>query len=202
MTATATATATTTSSVPGSRRAGVLPWMLTLVLLAGAWVLNTVALPDSAPRAPFVTAAETGRDATAGNLAVTVTDVRAARSVTDAEGWTAAGTWLVIELDAAAVRSQYGAQLSTAELMIGDRAFHATERGRTFFRSDTLVPGVMRRGALAFELPDGALRGQAVLRLGASRVTAGAGVVELAIVLDEIPVEDSVTLPLTSWADR
>ncbi|WP_417555094.1 hypothetical protein [Microbacterium sp.] len=191
-----------TASARSSRRAKILPWALTLVLLAGAWLLNAAALPDSAPEQPFVTTTSVDSVATAGNLSAKVTAVRAARSITDPQGWTEDGTWLVVELDAAAVRSQYGSSLATAELTIGDRTFSATRRAQTMRDSGALVPGVMRHGALAFELPEGALKGTGTLRLANIGVVAGNAVIELPVDLDDVPVEDAITLPDTDWADR
>jgi hypothetical protein len=200
VTTTADAPLAEATRTPWARRA--LPWALTAALLAGAWVVNAVALPDSAPGAPFVTATTVGGTATAGNLTAKVTDVRAARSITDPRGWTAEGSWLVVELDAEAVDSQYGSLLGVAELTIDDRTFRATERGQTMFRTGALVPGVMRHGAVAFELPADALKGTAVLRLANASTVADNGVIELLIDLAAIPVENAVNLPETGWADR
>ncbi|WP_298867649.1 hypothetical protein [uncultured Microbacterium sp.] len=194
----AEAPAAQAARTPWARKA--LPWALTAVLLAGAWVVNAVALPDSASEAPFVSAATVGGTATAGNLTAKVIGVHAARSINDPSGWTAEGTWLVVELDAEAVDSQYGSMLSVAELTIGDRTFRATERGQTMFRTGALVPGVMRHGALAFELPEDALKGTAALRLANASTVADNGVIELPIDLGGIPIEDDITLPETGWA--
>ncbi|GAA3939045.1 hypothetical protein GCM10022383_16360 [Microbacterium soli] len=175
-----------------------MPWLLTLVLLAGAWALDAVALPDGASEASFLTPATVGHAATARNLEVTVTDVRAAERITDPLGWSADGTWVVVELDAAARDSQYGATLGHAELTVGGRTFRATERGETFFRR-LLVPGVPRSGAVAFELPPDARSGTASLRLGIPSDARYDGLVELTIDLDDVPVEESITLPATDW---
>lgn len=181
----------------------VMPWLLTLALLCGAWAVVKLTPPDDADQAPFVTTAEIGELAVARNLAVTVTDVHAARRVTDAGGWSADGTWLVVDLEAAAQVSQEAANLAIAELSIGGRTFTATDRGTTFVMHP-LVTGVPRSGSLAFELPDDALTGNALLRIA---VTSGAlggvpldGMIELPIDLDELPVEAEVELLENGWA--
>ncbi|MDT0158169.1 hypothetical protein Q9R19_11085 [Microbacterium sp. ARD32] len=176
----------------------VMPWLLTLVLLAGAWLLNSIALPEGSSEESFFTRATVGEAATARNLELTVTDVRAARGIADPRGWSAQGTWLVVELDAQALTTQYAASLGFAELTIADRVFRATERGETFFRG-RLVPGVPRSGAIAFELPGDALQGTATLRLGVPSDARYDGLVELAFDAEDIPVEDAITLPTTDW---
>lgn len=180
----------------------LLPWLLTLALLAAAWVLNAVALPDGSSEASFLTPAAVGQAATARNLELAVTDVRLARSVTDPLDWTAEGTWMIVELDAQARESQYAATLGFAELTIGDRTFRATERGQSMFRT-RLVTGVPRSGAVAFELPADALTDAASrtakLRLGIPSDARYDGLIELTIDLHDIPVEDTVALPQTDW---
>ncbi|MDQ0615186.1 hypothetical protein QF046_002827 [Microbacterium sp. W4I4] len=198
------------TSVAAERRwaAKITPWTLTVVLLAGAWALNTVALPDGSSEASFATRTTIGEPAATRNLELTVTDVRAARTITDPQGWSAGfektqGTWLVVDLDAASVQSQYAASLSFAELTIGDRTFGATERGETFFRQ-RLVTGVPRSGSLAFELPDDviegeALKGTATLRLGVPSDVRYDGIIETLITLEDLPVEESIILAETGW---
>ncbi len=180
-----------------------MTWLVTLALLAAAWGVVKVTLPDGAAQAPFVTTAELGEPAVTRNLAVTITDVQAARRVTDAEGWAADGTWLVVDLEAASVVSQDAAILSIATLIIGDRTFTATDRGTTF-TWQPLVTGVPRSGSLAFELPSDALSGQAVLQLAVPSGAIGEvpldGMIELPIDLDEIPVEAEVALVENGWA--
>lgn len=171
-------------------------------MLVAAWGLTQVTLSDDAALAPFVTTAERGEPATARNLAVTVTDVRAARAVSDAGGWSAEGTWVVVDLEAAAVVSQQNARLTLAELVIGDRTYSATDRGTTF-RDESLVPGVPRSGSLAFELPADALTGTATLRLGVPEGRDDAaldGIVELTIDLDALTVEPEATIDENGWS--
>lgn len=176
----------------------IAPWSLTAVLLAGAWVLNTVALPDSSSEASFATRTAIGETATTRNLELTVTDVRAARTLTDPQGWSAEGTWLVVDLDAAALQSQYAASLGFAELTIGDRTYSATDRGETFYRQ-RLVTGIPRSGSLAFELPAEALKGTATLRLSIPADVRYDGVIEMPIPLEDVAVEEAIVLSNPGW---
>ncbi|HWS49968.1 MAG TPA: hypothetical protein VN241_03065 [Microbacterium sp.] len=181
----------------------VLVWTLTAVLLAGAWGLSKATLSDDATIAPFRTEAEIGEPALARNLEVTITDVRLARSVRDAEGWTADGNWLVVDLQAASVVTQEGSTLRLAELVVSERTFSATDRGTTF-TGQRLITGVPRAGSLTFELPDDALDGPATLRLGLTTGFSGEvlldGVIELPLVLDELPFEGEAVLQENGWA--
>ena len=177
----------------------LLVWSFTVVLIVAAWGISKATLPDDAATAPFTTIATLGEPAAARNLAVTVTDVRVASRVTDAAGWTAEGTWVVVDLEAAAVVTQNATNLRFAQLVIGDRTFEATDRGETFYEQ-RLITGVPRSGSLAFELPDDAITGTATLRLGTDREVLLDGLVELTLQLDELPVEAEITLEETGWA--
>ncbi len=182
----------------------ILVWSLTVVLLAAAWGVSKATLTDDAATAPFPTVAALDEPVAARNLAATVTDVHVATRVTDAEGWTAEGTWLVVDLTAATVVTQQSATLRLAELVIGDRTFTATDRGTTLV-GQRLFTGVPRSGSIAFELPADALTGSGVLRLGVPSEASPNdvpldGVIELTVRLDELPVEVDVALDENGWA--
>ena len=181
----------------------VLIWLLTAALLAAAWGVSKLTLPDDAGTAPFPRIATVGEPATVRNLTATVTDVRLAERVTDAEGWSAGGTWLVVDLEAATGLTQDLSTLRLAELTVGDHTFRATERGTTFFQQ-ALVTGVPRAGSLAFELPDDVAGEHATLRLGVPGAGGSEvlldGVIELPIDLAELPVDAEVLLDENGWA--
>jgi hypothetical protein len=182
----------------GVVRSKVVPWVLTAALLVGAWAIVKVTLPVDSAQEPFVTAATLDETASARNLVVTVTDVHAARAVTDDAGWSADGAWLVIDLDAAAQVTQQGASLRTATLVVGNRTFSATERGTTFL-DQALVTGVPRSGSLAFQLPDDAWTEHGTLRLGLANPVLD-GVIEMRIDLADLPFEREVSLQENGWA--
>jgi len=180
----------------------IVVWLLTVALLVVAWGVSKVTLPDEATIAPFPVAATLGEQSTTRNLAVTVTDVRLAKRVTDAKGWSAEGSWLVVDLEAASVVTQELSTLTFAQLVIGDRTFSATDRGTTFL-AQRLITGVPRSGSLAFELPEDALTGSATLRLGVPSGAPGEvlldGVIELPVLLDDLPVDAEVLLDENGW---
>ncbi|MCT1476810.1 DUF4352 domain-containing protein [Microbacterium sp. p3-SID336] len=181
----------------------VLIWLLTAALLAAAWGVSKLTLPDDAGTAPFPQVATVGEPAAVRNLTATVTDVRLAERITDTKGWSADGTWLVVDVEAATRVTQDLSTLRLAELAVGDRTFSATERGATFFQQ-ALVTGVPRAGTLAFELPDDVTDERATLRLGVPGAGGSEvlldGVIELPIDLTELPVDAEVLLDENGWA--
>lgn len=173
-------------------------WALSAVLVVAAWAVLQAKLPEHDAPDSFVTTTTVGASATTRNLALTVTRVRAARAVSDGAGWRAEGTWLVVDLDAAAVQDQFGATLTPARLRLGSRTFAATERGDSA-RGMPLITGVPRHGSVAFELPDGALSGPATLTFGADYTTAGDGVIDVVVDLDDVPLQDEAELDPIGW---
>ncbi len=176
-----------------------LVWTLTFVLLAAAWGVSKATLPDDAATTPFPAVAALDEPVITRDLAVTVTDVHRARRVADADGWSAEGTWFVVDLEVASVIGQDAASLQLAQLVIGDRIFHATERGTTLYEQ-RLFTGVPRSGSLAFELPEEVVGGAATLRLSTADDPLLDGIIEMPLQLDEIPVETEVVLDENGWA--
>lgn len=175
------------------------PWALSIALVVGAWGLTQLQKNEDARYDPFVTHAEVGEHAEARNIAVTVTDVHAARAVSDGS-WRAEGTWLVVDLDAASTRDQSGAALRVTDLRIGDRTYSATERGTSMVQLP-LVTGVPQHGSIAFELPEDALTGSATLVFAENDDYAADGIVEVSLDLDDIAVEREVRLDEIGWAE-
>ncbi|WP_460796421.1 DUF4352 domain-containing protein [Microbacterium sp. GXF0217] len=174
------------------------PWLITAALLVGAWLVALVAPDDSASVEPFIVPAAIGEEAVGRDFAVTVQDVTLADKVSGANGWSAEGTWLVVELDAEANLDQFGMSFNGAALIIDGQSFRPTERVPSFL-STPLVTGVSQSGALAFELPEDARSGTAILRLSAKADTRADSVAELEIDLGALaPVADA-EVPETDW---
>ena len=186
-------------------RRHVLIWLVTVGLLGCAWLVSKATLPDDATIAPFPAVAQVGEQTNVRNLVVTVTDVHLGRSVEDVDGWSADGTWLVVNLEAASAGTDDFATLSLAQLTIGQRTFTATDRATTFNRQ-SLVNGVPRAGSLAFELPDDVTDDRATLRLGVPSGAVGEvlsdGVIDLPIDLAALSSEPVVQLEENGWARR
>ncbi|REJ08381.1 hypothetical protein DY023_01220 [Microbacterium bovistercoris] len=167
-------------------------------MVVAAWFLLQLQKPEDAVYDSFVSTASVGEQAVSRNLAATVTDVRAGRSVSDGIRWTAEGTWLVVDVDAATVQTEF-ASLLKGELRIGDRTYKATERGSTA-QNMSLITGVPRHGSLAFELPEDAVRGEATVVLSWQDDHTADGVIEVAVDLDDVAMQNEVTLDEIGWS--
>ncbi|UYO97530.1 DUF4352 domain-containing protein [Microbacterium sp. M28] len=177
-----------------------LPWLLTAALLVSAWLVALVTPDDSAFVAPFVVRTSIGEEAVGRDLALTVQDVRMAESISAPGGWTAEGTWLLVDVDAEATLEQYGTLLGGATLTIGDRSFRASDRPESIFKT-RLVTGIPKSGTIAFELPADALSGTGILQLSSQEDTRADSVIELEIDLDALdPVADA-EIPKTDWTN-
>lgn len=176
----------------------LLPWALTLALIACAWVVAFVTPADRMALDPFPLTTQIGEEVVGRDFALTVKDIRAAESVTTSEGWQATGTWLLIDLDAEGTQKQEGTLLNGAALTIGDRTFRASERMPSMFQHP-LVPGIPYRGTVAFELPEDALQGNGILHLSTRSDDRGDSVAELAIDLGALEVEPEAQIADTEW---
>lgn len=170
-------------------------------LVVAAWAVALVTPDDEAAERPFVVPVAVGDRGEGRNLAIVVTGLRAADAAT-IDGWQATGPWLVVALEAAAMRSETGSQLSHATLAVGDRTFRASERPPdTLFRS-SLAVGVPRSGSIAFELPDEAFGDdEAVLRLGLSDDPRLDSLIELSFDPSTLERADEAELAPTRWAE-
>jgi len=172
----------------------ISPWAISLVLVVATWGLTQVEKDEDARYEPFVTRAGIGERAETRNLTVTVTDVHAARAVTDGTRWRAEGTWLVVDLDAAATREQAGTALRVTNLRIAGRTYSATERASSLLQVP-LVTGVPQHGSVAFELPKEALKGNGTLVFAEVYDYSADGIIEV-----PLDLEAEVQLDETGWA--
>lgn len=173
------------------------PWAGAAALMLAAWGVGVMTPSEYTPEPAHLVSAEIGEQATGRDIVVTVTDVRAAR-MASTDRWYGEGTWLVVDLDAAAVTSS-SAALRGATLKVGDLTFRASERMSSLLDA-RLFAGVPRSGSIAFELPEGGLTGSATLSLSTKSDTRGDSVITLDIDLDEVPVSAEEELLPTGWA--
>lgn len=174
------------------------PWIITAALLVGAWLVALVAPDDSASAEPFVVPVTIGEAAVGRDFTVTVQDVTLADTVSAAGGWSAEGTWLVVDVDAEANLDQYGMSFKGATLLVGNQSFRASERMPSFL-SAPLVTGVSKSGALAFELPEDARDRTAVLQLSAKDDTRVDSIAELEIDLGALTPVAEAEVRETDW---
>ncbi|KDA06892.1 hypothetical protein DC31_07960 [Microbacterium sp. CH12i] len=175
-----------------------LPWIITVALLGAAWMVAFAAPKDDMTLTPFTVTTQMDEEVVARDFALTVHDIRAARTATAPNDWRAEGTWLLVDLEAEATLTQEGTLLNGATLTIGERTIRASERMPSMMEH-RLVPGIPYRGTLAFELPDGALTGTGILRLSTNDDTRGDSVAEMRIDLDSLNIEDVAAIHDTEW---
>lgn len=193
---------------------GVRGWLLGILLLVAAWFV-AAATPDGEARMtdPFRVTASLGTPAAGDNLAVTIHEAVVSDGVTASSGWQAAGTWVVVDLDAWAVRTESPGSIGVAYLVLADRTIAASERPLTLDRASTLLDSrlhvdVPQTGSLAFEVPADAVAGTAVLQIAQDN-GAGAGdpslslegdsVIELPLSLSDLPRVSDRALVRTDW---
>ena len=185
----------------------LLPWVITVGLLVAAWFIAEATPGDDAAERAFVQQAEIGERAEGRDIAITVQRVRAAEALSTPAGWRAEGTWVVVEMDAEAVISEYGNLLGRTVLKVGDRVYSATERGEGesslddyMLSGEQLVPGIPKSGMLAFQLPDEkSLTGTATLEIAADRFPVYDSIITLPVDLADLPVENSIELEMVDW---
>lgn len=171
-------------------------WLLGLLLLVAAWFV-AAATPDGEARItdPFPVAASPGTPAVGDNIAVTIHDVVVSDGVTSETGWSATGTWLVVDLDAWAVKTETRGALGAAYLVLADRTLSASERpgarnNTTSLLKARLHVGVPQSGSIAFELPADVTTGTAVLQVAQNN---GAGATDPSLSLEG---DSAIQLPL------
>lgn len=199
--ATPAATPALAPVAPTSRLPVWAAWAIGAGLIVAAWFVALVTPGEEQAQAPFVVAATVDESAVGRNLAVTITDVRRAAEVSAADGWTAEGNWLVVDLEAAAVVAETGALLGHAMVEIDGVRYSASDRPETLSR-EPLAVGSSRSGSLAFELPDGldAGAGNLELALDATDVRLDSMIV-LSFDLAEVPFAKTAELPETDWTN-
>ena len=184
------------------RNDGRLPrwasWTIGLGLVVAAWFVAFVTPDDGQAAAPFVIETTAGERAVGRNLDVTVVDVRRADTVS-ADGWSADGNWLVVDLEVASVVSETGALFSHAELAIDGARYRASDRPDSL-AGQPLSAGIPMAGSIAFELPEGLDSGDAVLELAIDGDTRLDSMVVMPVDLAAVPHELETELRETGWA--
>ena len=174
-------------------------WTIGIACIVAAWFVALATPGEQEAQAPFEIPAAIGETATGRNLVATITDLRRASEV-NADGWTAEGNWLVVDLETQAVLTEVGASLRHAELVIDDTRFTASERPDSLHRQPLAV-GIPREGSLAFELPEGLDGGSARLELALASDPSLDSMIVLSFDLDEVPTVEQTDLLPTEWAN-
>lgn len=169
-------------------------------LLVAAWLVAFVTPTEVERDAPFVTTMSLGEQSTGRNLSVTIDSVRLARAVHTDEWSADSGTvWVIVDMEAEAVRRDAPALLGGTTLRIGDRTYWASERPESLRRYG-LSTGIPTGGVLAFEIPESSAdENHAVLDLSIGQDARLDSVLRLDIDLAALDVEDDVELAPTNW---
>lgn len=173
-------------------------WAVGAGLVAAAWGVALVTPAEDAEEAPFPVVVGLGDRGVGRNIAVTVTDVRRAESVRAGE-WSSDGNWVVVDLDAEAVTSEFGTLFTLATLEVDGRTFRASERPASLLRGGLSV-GIPLSGSVAFELPDELDDGDALLTFGLDTDPRLDSLLLLEIDLGAIDVDRDAELRTTDWS--
>lgn len=185
----------------GRRLPSWAAWTIGVACIVTAWFVALVTPGTEEAQAPFEVPAAIGETATGRDLVVTVTDIRRASEVS-AGGWTAEGNWLVVDLRAQSVLTEFGTSLAHTELEIDGTRFSASDRPDSLAEGGALAIGLPREGSLAFELPDGLDAGKGRLELALNPVDQSLdSMIVLAFDLGEVPTVDETELLTTGWAN-
>lgn len=149
---------------PGHQRISrAMSWLLSGVVLVGAWFVVADTPTRDQIWAPFDVKVSPGQWGEGRNIAARVVDATFSDHV-ESTDWAASGNWLVVQIEASAV-VEAPAGLSYVELSVDGVAYGATNRASSGFESPLLV-GVPLAGSVAFELPADVPAVVAELRLG------------------------------------
>lgn len=176
-------------------------WAAGVALVAAAWGVAALTPPTDAREAPFPVTAQVGHAAAGRNIAVTVTGVRRAETVT-AQGWRATGNWLIVDLDAAAVTTEKSAVLGRASYAQDGLTFSASERPPASLRGVPLLAGIPQSGSVAFELPANMRTGSGMLSFSLSTDDRLDSVIEVPVAFGDVPVQHEAALAVNGWAAR
>lgn len=174
-------------------------WTAGVALVAAAWGVSAATPPTDAKEAPFTTTTQIGHPGLGRNIAVTVTGVRRAKTVT-AGGWRASGNWLIVDLDAAAVRTERAAVLGRATYTQNGMTFSASERPPVSLRGIPLRVGIPQSGSVAFELPENMRGGSGMLSFSLSTDDRLDSVIDVPVSLGDKAVQNEAALRTNGWA--
>lgn len=193
----------------------LVPWIITVTLLVGAWLAIYWTPTEADITAPFVVKAELGKPAVGRGLTVTINAVHVSKGIFipaepddgneytfEEERWAADGSWVVLDLDAAANLTQLGSTIQRAVLVIDGRTYWAEERMPSLADSVSLVPGVPLRGNFAFQVPPETLQSTGKIQISLAFNEIADSMIELEIDLGSLPIEDSVEIVPTDWTNR
>ena len=175
-----------------------LVWTIGAGLVVAAWGVVQLTPDDEPMQAPFVTAVDEREVGVGRAFEATVTGARLGdRAV--AGGWSAEGTWLVVDLEAQARFEKEGAVLGWVGLTIDGVTYRASERPTSMLGAG-LAAGLPKEGSVAFELPADLADAVGTVQIALNGETRLDSVVEWTVDLSTLPHTGDVELLRTGWA--
>jgi hypothetical protein len=174
-------------------------WAVGVALLAAAWIVVAETPDDEVSEQPFEVVASAGEAALAREFEVTLTNPRLGERAVDARGWSADGTWFVVDVEAEARFTERLVSLPSVWLVIDGVRYRASERPSSFLDAQLEV-GLPQSGSFAFEVPEGLATRSAAVELGADTDTRLDSVVTLPVDLGSLEPLAEVELTSTGWA--
>ncbi|MDJ1113141.1 hypothetical protein [Microbacterium dauci] len=176
-----------------------LVWSIGVGLLAVAWIVVAITPVEADAERPFAVAASVDEPATARTFTVTLSNMRLGAAATDPRGWTAEGTWLLVDIEAEARREEARVALRSAWLELDGIRYRASERPQSFLGT-ALAVGLPKSGTLAFELPGDIADAKGVIELATVTETRLDAIVTLPVDFGALERQQTVELAPTEWA--
>ena len=170
--------------------------MITVALIAAAFVVRLTQPSDEARQAPFVASAVLGQAVEGRDLVLTAHAVYLADRVT-APSWAGLteGIWLVVD---ATIGSKVGIATPYATLTVGGLQYTSSDRPDDAALGASLSPGLPQTGSFVFELPLSALEGpdatHAVVRFATAFQVRLDSAIDLTLDLTTLEHKGSVAL--------
>lgn len=188
----------------GPRGRTLLGWAAGAAMIAAAAALIAIIPPPNADPDPFVATVAQGERGIGRNIDITVVGVRRTHEISVASytGWNATGNWLVVEVRAASVVTQTGANLSGAQFLIDGKTYTASNRPDALYTlmGQALVPGVPRTGSIVFELPETMTSGSGELAFSVNSDVRADSQIRVPVDLAKVPAVASVELARVEWS--
>lgn len=180
-------------------------WVIAAALLSAAWWLAQHTPSPWLASAPVAETAQLGEPAQGRNITATVTGLRGAPQVQQAEDGDDAiltgSQWLLVDMEAELIETEPG-QIAFAELVLGQQHYRATERLDSLFEHPLQI-GAPVTGTLAFELPEDTVLGEtepAELQLGLNPYPNMDTIITLEIQPGDVEHAGTARLLPTQWS--
>lgn len=187
---------------PSPRVRSLLGWAGGLACVAAAWGVIAVTPGDEFADQPFVVQARLGEPAEGREMRITVLEAQKASHVEDEHGWSADGTWVLVEFEGEALTVEEDASLNRLQLRIGQRVYVPSDRPARADPDGQLHVGVPETMTAAFEIAEEDAEKRAVLDLGFVRADERLdSAIRLDLDLSALDTVDGAEIPDRRWSE-